>query len=87
MATTETLYTDIWNMLKAKGTCKVAAHPALHARIIHAVINKKYYDAVYKFELAERKRRSKISYKKSASQLQLTLTEHVCIKLLTEGDI
>lgn len=87
MQTTEALYNDIWEQLKAKGTCKIAAHPALHARIIHAVINKKYYDAVYKFELAEKNKKSKITYSKSANQIKFSLTVTLNFKSLTTGDI
>ena len=81
------LYDDIWLALKQKGTCKVAVHPALQARVIHAVINKKYYDATYKFELAERNKRSKITYKKTTTGISFTLTEYLNFSSLNHGDI
>lgn len=83
----EPLYSDIWEALKKRGTCKVAVHPALQDRVIHAVINKKYYDSMYKFSLAERNRRSKITYTKAKNQVVFTLTEYVKFSSLTSGDI
>lgn len=87
MAQPTTLYNDIWLALKQRGTCKVAVHPALQDRVIHAVINKKYYDAPYKFELAERSKRSKLSYRKSKSAIEFTLKETTNLKSISIGDI
>lgn len=82
-----TLYNDIWDSLKRTGKCNIAAHPALHKRIIHAVINKKYYDSVYKFQLAESKKTSKLSYTRTKSQVKFVLTERLDLPSLTTEDI
>ena len=81
------LYTDIWEALKRTGKCNIAAHPALHSRIIHAVINKKYYDAVYKFQLAESKKTSKLLYTKTKTQIKFILTERTDLTSITDEDI
>lgn len=88
MATSsEPLYNDIWKHIKAKHGCKIAAHPALHKRIIHAVINKKYYDFSYKMDLQEKKKSSKLTYIRTASQIIFKLTIYTQLGDITEGDI
>lgn len=69
------MYNDIWEQLKRNKTVRVAVHSALHRRIIHAVINKKYYDTGYKFRLAEQSKIGKITYKCSSNLITFTLTE------------
>lgn len=84
------MYTDIWNILKTKGKCKVAAHSAMHRRIIHAVVNKKYYDAVYKFEMSERMTRVILVYSTGHSHILFQLREYPHLQNLSHlrvGDI
>lgn len=80
-------YTDIWEHIKLKGKCKVAAHPALHARIVHAVINKKYYDEAYKLQLIESRRKCKLLYSKATSSITFTLVYYDDLNNLSIGDI
>ena len=72
----EALYLDIWKALKANRKCKVACHYALHARVIHAVINKKYYDDAFKLEQAEANLWSKLTYICGSSHIDFKLTMH-----------
>jgi hypothetical protein len=83
----EPLYSDIWNHIKVKGTCKIAANAVLHARIIHAVINKKYYDSAYKLEMAENKKISKLFYKKEINCISFRLEIRNDLKNYTTEDI
>lgn len=43
-------YQPIWIQLKKSGSCKLSAHPALHARIRKAVTKEKWMDMAYKIE-------------------------------------
>ena len=81
------LYDDIWNRIKLTGKCKIAAHPALHSRIIHAVINKKYYDLNNKLELAEAKKYTKLVYVISVNQIVFHLNTYHLFGLITHDDI
>jgi hypothetical protein len=80
-------YLDIWEALKKHKICVVAVNPALHERIIHAVINKKYYDEGYKLVLLEKGKRSKLTYKCTKTQIHFTLTESVNFRNLTVEEI
>jgi hypothetical protein len=44
-------YEPVWNQLKKKKTARVTAHPALHARIVKAVVKEKWMDIGYKLEI------------------------------------
>lgn len=84
------LYNDIWDILKSKGKCKVAAHPALHSRIIHAVVNKKYYDTGYKFELSEKLEHAILYYTKGKNHIEFRLAffpDLRSMKHISIGDI
>ena len=84
------LYNDIWEILKKRGKCKVAAHRALHKRIIHAVINKKYYDSVFKLELGLKHTEAKMYYDCDANSITFILTYRVAMRSLAAislGDI
>lgn len=81
------LYNDIWTVLKQRGECKVAARPDLHKRIIHAVINKKYYDTGYKFLLAEEKKTAKLFYTRTNTCIEFKLVTYVNLRKLNDGDI
>jgi hypothetical protein len=81
------LYDDIWEHIKKHHKCKVAAHPALHKRIVHAVINKKYYDLTNKFELLESKKHTKLLYVCELNQITFKLQVYDDFKRLTSGDI
>lgn len=84
MSSSESLYVDIWNILKEKGKCKVAANPALHKRIIHAVINKKYYDLGFKLLLIESHKGCKIRYVRGTNFISFELTYYYDFKAITE---
>lgn len=87
---TNPLYSDIWNVLKTKGKCKVAAHPALHRRIIHAVVNKKYYDTAFKFEMTERMTRVIMVYTLGHNYICFELKKHPHLQSMAHlrvGDI
>lgn len=81
------LYDDIWSHIKKHGKCKIAAHPALHKRIIHAVINKKYYDLSNKLELAESKRFTKLVYTRTTNQIIFNLITYHEWNMLTTEDL
>jgi hypothetical protein len=65
-------YEPIWNILKSKKTHRVAAHPALHARIIKAVIKEKWMDIGYKIEIQPYV--AYLTHSRSNSILTFTLT-------------
>jgi hypothetical protein len=81
------MYDDIWSKLKAKGTCSVAAHPVFQRRVIHAVINKKYYDEGFKLMLLEKHQTCKLSYVRTASKIVFTLTTHIHYATLTHEEL
>lgn len=62
-------YTPIWNKLKLDGTCKIAAHPALHARIVKAVKKRKNEDLAFKFSISESQKVSRLTFKATASEI------------------
>ena len=67
-------YTPIWNKLKTEGTCKIAAHPAVHARIVKAVKKRKNEDTGYKFLLSEDNKVARLSFEAHASEIIFHLT-------------
>ena len=81
------MYDDIWEKLKLHKKCSVAAHPAFQRRIIHAVINKKYYDEGYKLQLLEKHMTCKLSYIKTSSKIVFTLTMHIKYANLTTEEL
>lgn len=81
------LYDDIWKQLKLNGKCKIAARNDLHRRIIHAVINKKYYDNGFKLLLLEEKRTAKLQYKRSVNCIEFTLQYYTNLNSIDTGDI
>lgn len=87
MATNNPKYDDIWNYLKTHHKCKVAAHPALHRRIIHAVINKKYYDLTEKLANLEAKKYTKLMYTREKNQIIFKLVTYHNFNTLTDKDI
>ena len=83
----DALYVDIWERLKLHRKCRVAVCTALQRRIIHAVVNKKYYDLAYKLQLAESKQFAKIVYVTTKNEIHFTLLIHNRVNQLTEDDI
>lgn len=66
-------YEPIWIDLKKKKFVRIAAHPALHRRIIKAVIKEKDMDIGFKFELSEVRQKAKLGYRKVHSEIQFFL--------------
>lgn len=86
----KSMYVDIWNRLKLHGTCRVAAHHALHKRIVHAVVNKKYYDTAHKMLLEEKSTYCKLLYKKTTNTIEFRLVYHIdknYLETLTAEDL
>lgn len=59
---TPSKYSPIWENLKRDLEARVVAHPALHRRIIKAVIKRKDEDLGYKVLNAEMYKKAKLSY-------------------------
>lgn len=71
-------YQAIWEALKAKGECSVAAHTALHPRIIKAVIKEKYNDLGWKILMEDRQIPwNKISYSRENSLIRFRLRKGI----------
>jgi hypothetical protein len=67
-------YQPIWEALKSKRKCTIAAPKPLHKRIIKAVVKEKYQDLGYRFELEELEKSARISYTQKESMLEFKLT-------------
>ena len=83
----EPLYNNIWDHIKKNGKCKIAAHPAFHSRIVHAVVNKKYYDDGYRLHLTETNTYSKLVYVKGTNFIMFSLVVYDNFRNLKAGDI
>lgn len=55
-------YEPIWNALKSGRICAITANPALHPRIVKAVVKEKYQDVGWKMQMADDYCKSKIWY-------------------------
>jgi hypothetical protein len=66
-------YEKVWILIKDKGKCELAATPALHPRIIKAVIKRKYMDLGFKLLCQEQCKRAKLQYKVEGSKITFTL--------------
>lgn len=69
-------YAPIWDALKSNGVCKVAAHIALHPRIIKAVINVKFRDEGYRLKMSEKRLRIKMWYSRDHSMIRFWLRSY-----------
>lgn len=66
-------YAMIWNKIKKEGNCSIAAKRELHLRIIKAVIQEKYRDLGFKYELSERDKKSRLAYCSDGAKVTFTL--------------
>lgn len=66
-------YQPIWQVLKDKSICEVAAHTNLHRRIIKAVIKEKYNDLKFKLFLADKGKRAILEHTKKHNVITFTL--------------
>ena len=80
-------YLPIWRVLKSQGTVKLSIPVGLQDRIIKAVIRTKDEDIVYKFEMGEAKRWSKLSYTCEGARVTFFLTTHIQVKQLALEDL
>lgn len=77
-ANAERMYQPIWERMKSQGSCAVTAHPALHPRIIKAVIKEKYNDLGFKMLLDEAGIPwARISYRKDQSLIYFSLRKGI----------
>jgi hypothetical protein len=72
-------YLPIWNELKEKGKCRLAAPPALHPRIIKAVKKRRNQDIAFSFLIAEDHKKARLHFESKGSFLSITL--HISIGL------
>lgn len=70
-------YEAAWKKLKEKNIIKIAAHPAVHARILKAVIKEKDMDVVYKMQMAEDCKRAIISHRHNSGELIIYLKHSI----------
>ena len=70
-------YQDIWEALKATGTCSIAAPRPLHARILKAVVKEKYNDLGYKVLLAETSQKATVTHVRNGSTIRFILTKSI----------
>lgn len=69
------MYDSAWNELKTKQTCSLVVNRHLHARIIKAVIKRKWLDIAYKVSIEPKI--SHLTYQKSGN----TITFHLSVVL------
>ncbi len=72
-------YSPIWETLKVNGECRITATPALHPRIIKAVIKRKNVDIAYKHTLLSESipKKAKLQYHIQGSLITFTLDTYV----------
>ena len=73
MARPVSMYAGIWNKLKADKSCRVAADPKIHKRIVKAVIRRKDEDLGYKLLLENSRKKARLAYEFNGSQIIFTL--------------
>ncbi len=66
-------YEPIWQDLKTKHRCTIAAPLKMHRRIMTAVVKEKYQDLGYKYLLQEQGKRARITKSNKGSMLTFTL--------------
>ena len=66
-------YQPAWEKLKLENIVRIAAHPAVHARILKAVIKEKDMDLVYKMKMADDCKSAIISHKRNSGELVIRL--------------
>lgn len=66
-------YETAWKTLKEKQIVRIAAHPAVHARILKAVIKEKDMDVVYKLQCADDCKRAIINHRHNGGELVITM--------------
>lgn len=62
-------YEPAWHSLKQNLELRIAAEPAVHARIVKAVIKEKNIDLVYKLQLDEECKRAILTWNKQNKML------------------
>jgi ATP-dependent protease Clp ATPase subunit len=70
-------YEPAWKKLKSEHLIKIAAHPAVHARILKAIIKEKDMDVVYKLQMSEDCKKALISHESKSGQLILRLKHSI----------
>ncbi len=76
-------YMSIWNELKAKKYCRMAAPPVLHARIIKAVQKRRDKDIAYRFELNERHEKIRMAFSSKGNILEIRMIVSTATRLLS----
>lgn len=80
-------YIPIWDALKSKGVCRVACNAGAQRRLIHGIVNVKYYDLAYKLELSSKGKKARLSYTRTSGTVEFHITLSICSKSLTISDI
>lgn len=83
-------YQVIWNALKQDKHCTITVHPALHARVIKAVIKEKDMDIGYKLTAIsedERCYQMKLSYKREGARIKFFLIKVLNLSRITGKDL
>jgi hypothetical protein len=75
-------YQPIWEKIKEKGCCKIAAPKELHRRTIRGVIKEKDEDIGFKILSAEKWSWNKLSYTKKGNEITFTLTHAITLEEL-----
>lgn len=77
MACEKSRYSPIWEELKKNGTVTIVASPALHKRIVKAVLKRKNLDVGYKFQQSELGYDCFVSHKKIGTQVIFMLRKRI----------
>lgn len=83
-------YQVIWNALKKDKHCTITVHPALHARVIKAVIKEKDMDVGYKLTALpddERCYIMKIAYIREGARIKFFLRKVLNLARITGKDL
>jgi hypothetical protein len=72
-------YSPIWDKLKELGECRITATPALHPRLIKAVIKRKDVDIAYKHTLLSEPvpKKSRLSYEINGGVITFRLNKYI----------
>ena len=73
-------YQQIWEDIKSKGSCTIAAPREYHRRIIKAVMKERTEDTVYRVELEMKKHFARLTYKQDGSKIKFTVTVYPSIE-------
>lgn len=83
-------YQIIWHALKKDKHCTITVHPALHARVIKAVIKEKDMDVSYKLTALSDNERCyvmKLSYKREGAMIRFFLRKVLNLARVTGKDL